>query len=399
MLHRYRFSNLYSFRESTEVDLRLNMREQQSNWWAEDANGERVGKVMAVIGANGGGKTSLLNALAFLHWFMVASFTLAKPGEDLPFAQHALAEGQLSELEVDFVTYLGNEPRFWRYKVQLTPKHVHFEGLYMRRERMGYVFERAWNESKKGYDFKENGFGFLPQETIDARTNASVLSIGIQYGLPLAMAFRNVVFRTNVVETGKEWTDRELLNKATNFFYDSPAYQERMNNLLQAWDFGLASVQLREYTVPNEEGQSKPLRLAVGVHQGRDNKQYHLPITRESRGTQAAFVLLSRLMPVLTDGGVAVIDEFESDLHPHMLAPILDLFANPATNPHHAQLLFTSHSMEVLNLLPKSQVILVEKDEFNESQAWRLDEVKGIRSDDNFYAKYMAGAYGAVPRL
>jgi len=25
--------------------------------------------------------------------------------------------------------------------------------------------------------------------------------------------------------------------------------------------------------------------------------------------------------------------------------------------------------------------------------------VEGIRTDDNFYAKYMAGAYGAVPEL
>jgi uncharacterized protein len=25
--------------------------------------------------------------------------------------------------------------------------------------------------------------------------------------------------------------------------------------------------------------------------------------------------------------------------------------------------------------------------------------VRGIRNDDNFYAKYMAGAYGAVPQV
>ena len=82
-----------------------------------------------------------------------------------------------------------------------------------------------------------------------------------------------------------------------------------------------------------------------------------------------------------------------------MLETILDLFANPATNPRSGQLLFTCHAMEVLNIVHKSQVMLVEKDANNESNAWRRDSVEGIRSDDNLYAKYMAGAYGAVPQL
>lgn len=124
-----------------------------------------------------------------------------------------------------------------------------------------------------------------------------------------------------------------------------------------------------------------------------------LSFERESQGTQSAFVLLHRLLPALKAGGLAVIDEFENDLHPHMLEPILSLFADSRTNPHGAQLLFTCHAIEVLNILHKSQVMLVEKDEHNESTAWRLDSVEGIRSDDNFYAKYMAGAYGAVPQL
>jgi hypothetical protein len=119
----------------------------------------------------------------------------------------------------------------------------------------------------------------------------------------------------------------------------------------------------------------------------------------ESSGTQGAFVLLSRLLDALEMGGLAVIDEFENDLHPHMLEPILDLFANPSTNPHQAQLLFTCHAVEVLNLIHKSQVMLVQKDADCESSAIRLDAVVGIRNDDNFYAKYMAGAYGAVPQI
>jgi hypothetical protein len=34
-----------------------------------------------------------------------------------------------------------------------------------------------------------------------------------------------------------------------------------------------------------------------------------------------------------------------------------------------------------------------------ESRAWRLDSVEGVRSDENRVSKYLAGAYGAVPRL
>ncbi|MDE1886385.1 MAG: hypothetical protein KGH92_10835, partial [Xanthomonadaceae bacterium] len=76
----------------------------------------------------------------------------------------------------------------------------------------------------------------------------------------------------------------------------------------------------------------------------------------------------------------------------------LDLFASPHSNPHDAQIIFTSHSIEVMGLLGKSQVVLVEKKDCA-SEAWRLDTMDGVRSQDNLYAKYMSGAYGAVPQL
>jgi AAA15 family ATPase/GTPase len=119
----------------------------------------------------------------------------------------------------------------------------------------------------------------------------------------------------------------------------------------------------------------------------------------ESSGTQGAFILLSRILPALHQGGLVIIDELEADLHPHMLTPILDLFFSTKTNPHNAQIIFTCHAIEVLSLLHKAQVVLVEKDHNCESDAWRLDSVKGVRADDNLYAKYMAGAYGAIPQL
>jgi uncharacterized protein len=171
-----------------------------------------------------------------------------------------------------------------------------------------------------------------------------------------------------------------------------------MNHLLSAWDLGLSGIDLVQIQLNPVEAPEQKSWFPFGRHvSGKD--KFSLPFNMESNGTQGAFVLLSRLLPVLENGGLAVIDEFENDLHPHMLEPILDLFANPATNPRGAQLIFSTHAIEVLNLVEKSQVMLVEKSADCISTAYRLDTVEGIRNDDNFYAKYMAGAYGAVPSL
>lgn len=82
-----------------------------------------------------------------------------------------------------------------------------------------------------------------------------------------------------------------------------------------------------------------------------------------------------------------------------MLLAILDLFFSEKHNPKNAQLIFSTHQELVLNKLMKEQILLVEKDNTLNTNAWRLDEVEGVRSDDNFFAKYMAGAYGAVPEI
>ena len=112
----------------------------------------------------------------------------------------------------------------------------------------------------------------------------------------------------------------------------------------------------------------------------------------------SAFNLLSLILPVLKNGGIAIIDELDNDLHPHLLQEIFNLFRSEYTNPHNAQLIFTCHTPEVFNILNKHQIYLVEKID-QKSEAWRLDEVEGIRNDDNLYAKYMAGAFSAVPNL
>ena len=393
MLHRFAFSNFQSFRERTEVNWLLDGKVSEAVWSTRSAAGERASTVMAVIGANASGKTALLKPLLFLNWFARESFA-ANPAADLPFEPHFAAQDQPSEFELNMTV----DGELWRYTLRCTAKRVLEESLYVRRTRMGYVFVRQWDEDSQSYRVKQQDFGFKASEALKVRPNASLLSTAAQYGVPLAQRLVQANVSTNVHRWGRHIGDDQLFQAASHFA-EHPQSRERAVQLLKRWDFGLSSIEIREVDAKSPDGSMSKVWFPFGIHQTGKELKATLPFTLESSGTQSAFILLHRLLPVLERGGLAVIDEFENDLHPHMLEPILSLFADSKTNPHGAQLLFTCHAMEVLNILHKSQVMLVEKDENNESTAWRLDSVEGIRSDDNFYAKYMAGAYGAVPQL
>lgn len=394
MLHRYAFSNFQSFRERTEVSWLLDRKVPDAVWSHLATTGERVSKVLAVIGPNASGKTALLKPILFLDWFTRHSFS-ASPGVALPFQPHMAALSEPSEFEVE----ADLDGRLMRYTLRCTPERVLHEALYAKHERMRYVFIREWNEATQAYDIKQQDFGLVASEARKVRPNASLIATAAQYGVPLAKRMVDSNVWSNIHQDGRVVNDSNQMALAAAYFANQETQRQHLVRLLSAWDLGLQDVKVRELETVRPDGQKEKLWVPFGVHATANGDQFELPFMLESSGTQGALVLLHRLLPVLQSGGLAVIDEFENDLHPHMLEPILDLFASPVTNPLGGQLLFTCHAMEVLNIVHKSQVMLVEKSAHNESSAWRLDSVEGIRSDDNFYAKYMAGAYGAVPQL
>lgn len=393
MLHSYAFSNFQSFRQRAEIDLTLSRKITLTEWMTEAATGERVSKLMAIVGPNGSGKTALIKPLAFMAWFISQSFQLP-PEAPIPVTPHATAPLEPTEFEatIDF------DGKLWRYVLRCTSERVLHEALYQKRERFGYVFIRDWDPSAKSYVVKQQDLGLPPPEARKVRPNVSLIAWAAQFGVALALRMVAPYVVTNVNVLGRLPMGEQIMLVAAHHFAEHPEQRQRMDHLLATWDLGLTGVELHQVPSANQQAPSQKVWMAFGKHRSHDT-EFQLPFALESSGTQGAFVLLSRLLQTLETGGLAVIDEFENDLHPHMLEPILDLFANPATNPHQAQLLFTCHAIEVMNLIHKSQVMLVQKDADCESTTTRMDAVEGIRSDDNFYAKYMAGAYGAVPAL
>ena len=397
MLHSYAATNFQSFRDRVEVDLVVNQRAPNTDWIATCRTGQRVSKVLGVIGPNGSGKTALLKPLAFLGWFFNVSFQQAPPGAEIPVYPHFANTAE--PIEIECTADVDGE--LWRYTLRCTPQRVLHEALYRKHDRFRYVFTRDWDEAKGVYTVRQQDFGLDPAKAVEARPNVSLISWAAQYGVPLALRIASPYIYSNVGVSGRVNNGDIGVLEAAKGFYANEALRTEMERLLCSWDLGLSAVDIRESEiVPNmlAPNQKQKIWMPYGHHKSH-GQDYALPLLLESNGTKSAFSLLSFLLPALSIGGLAVIDEFESDLHPHMLDAILGLFASQRTNPHNAQLVFTSHAMEVLNLLDKRQVVLVEKNDDCESNAIRLDQVEGVRPDISLYAKYMAGAFGAVPNL
>jgi uncharacterized protein len=184
--------------------------------------------------------------------------------------------------------------------------------------------------------------------------------------------------------------------ETAEFFKNNKEHLDWVNQRLANFDLGLSAIEIHDIKIMGKEGKEETKAVPYGVHT-HGGKDYRLPLFVESRGTQALFVLLRYILPVLKSGGIAFIDEFELGLHSHMIPCLVDLFYTRKYNPKGAQLIFSCHSDYMIGHLEKYQLQFVDKDENGISSTYRLDDIKGVRNVDNHYAKYHAGAYGGIP--
>ena len=396
MIKNISFSNFYSFYEETLVSFEVSQKPSKSLYDINIEN-NRLNKVVSVIGANGSGKTGLIRPFAFIGWFISNSYIELKPDDLIPYHPHSFYKDNNTTFSINFIL-AGIE---YKYNLTLNKSQVLHESLYEKTSKLfSYIFIRERNSIDEEFEYKQKNFDFQVKIANKMKDNASIISAAFMNDSEDAKKFidffgKSFVF--NVTLSGRENYSEQGLIDSAKYFKQNSKSLEQMIKIICELDLGLNSVELDEVEIKTPEGQLEKIYLPIGVH-GENEKQFKLPFFEESSGTKSLFVLLRRLLPVLQSGGLAIIDEIDNDLHPHMLPVILELFKFEHTNPKNAQIIFTCNTPEVLNILKKHQVYLVEKTDLH-SEAWRLDEMSGIRVDDNLYAKYYAGALGATPNI
>lgn len=103
----------------------------------------------------------------------------------------------------------------------------------------------------------------------------------------------------------------------------------------------------------------------------------------------------------LQTGGILLVDELERELHTVLVNFIVSKFQSKTANPNGAQLIFTTHNTELMNmdLLRKDQLYFADKRENDgASELYSISDF-ATRTTDNIRKGYLIGKYGATPNI
>mgnify|MGYP006087431597 CR=1 FL=1 len=356
MISNVYFENCWSFAEGAEISFEVSENPRPTDFDIHYNDGARLNKLVALYGPNASGKTQALKPLVFLAWFVSASFRL-EPEESIPIEPHALYSEEPINFEVEF--YIQDTK--YRYQLKICNGAVEHESLHKKTSRKySVMFTRDLVDSK--YVCKLNNFSVKKAFAEQTRGNVSLISRAYYNDVKDAEIFVRYFesCRYNIDVHGRNTQTWEDIKRAAVYFAKNKEYLDQVTSLLSDLDLGLSGIRLEDETIPDKEGKQQKVIIPYGIH-GQGENQFTLPFVAESSGTKSTFVLFQHLLPVLNEGGIAIIDELDNDLHIHLLYYLIDLFKGKETNPHDAQLLFTCHSPQTMKELQKHQIYLTEK--------------------------------------
>jgi uncharacterized protein len=396
VIHSFSCENFYSIGKKIKVDFNVNELAPKKFCYANAANDTRVSLVETVLGPNAAGKTTVLKVLAYVRWLIVDAYT-DDPDHPLPvrpFGNRMKNAKKVSSVSVQF----SINDRMFMYDIKTTRERIISEALREKskaNERITtkMLFAREWNSIDNEYWMSDKVFGLTKEKL---RKNSSAVATAFRDKNPLATEIAQYwrdKITTNVAETGyrnySRTTHDHLAHSAIEFFHEKPELKKQVEYLLSKYDLGFGAFK-------KEEVQE---RTFFSIEHKFNSGSFDLPLEYESSGTKQVIIILQYILSALSAGGIAVIDELDANLHPEIVQQLISMFTSKESNPNSAQILFSSHTPTILNMLDKYQITFVQKRPSGQTDVWRLDSLKGVRTDDNYYAKYITGAFGALPEI
>lgn len=368
--------------------------------------------VAAIYGNNSSGKTNLLKAIGFLK-FLLNTSSNKKVNEKIPFLPFKLSQDKPTTFEVIFIS----EGIRYGYLVSFNQEKIIKEALYTYPNgKIKKIFERILDDNKN----------YIYSYSRDYQSNFKDIEI---------KSLQNKLF----LSTLSEWSTNEEIKNSIGFFldkivmnidYENPNWQhftaEQLENNLQLKKLFLkllkeinpgikdiSSKVIRKKILMEELPSEIPLELrmfmtneetiSTDIKIEYEKKGLILDLSEESRGIKKLFEIGGPLLSILLNGQVLIFDELETSLHPLLAKKIIELFLDPVYNKNGAQLIFTTHDTNLLDLdfIRRDQIWITEKGIETDHATYLtcLSNIKGIRKDENIRKGFLQGKYTKIPFL
>ncbi len=360
-----------------------------------------------VYGPNASGKSTLLQALAYMRAVVAESATVIQPGAIYnvqPFKLDEAFNREPTGFEMSFVL----DGIRHQYAFSMTPQRIVSESLVVyRTSKPTQWFSRRLADNGESYEYEFSTYltGSRKLWQDSTRSNALFLSTAAQ----LNSEQLSPVFRW-IVESIVFLPARVMLNHdLTTAMLATPDGRTRIRDFLATADISIADVQ----AVPRKGLRNQIVFHAGTVaHSSSEESEILVPLFKhstskgsatfelheESEGTQRLYGLVAPVLDVIRDGRILVVDELDSSLHTLLVRRLVSMFHDPSLSRNAAQVIFSTHDTSLLDhtLFRRDQVWFTEKDEDQATRLYPLTDFSP-RKHDAWERGYVAGRYGAVP--
>lgn len=355
-----------------------------------------------IYGANGSGKTSVLDALAKMSLIILNSNN-HQPGDYIIRAPHKLSE---KSEPTEFSIIFEKNNRKYSYAFSYNEQGILDEYLYYwPSQKKAKIFSRSYDKFDFTDSFSKQG------ENCNGRlkTNQLLLSLAAKETNIKEIAEAFLFFRNDLIVYPGEpnnWFEYSV-EKLQN---DETVKQSFLNFMKKIGSDIVdvkAKIEKRQLTgkeIPPVLPQFVRSQILMQPANFIDLKliyeKFSLDINEESEGIQKLFRFLCPLIDILYSGKIFICDEIETHLHPTIVYEIINTFIqNRETN---GQIIFTTHDTDLLDLdfIRRDQIWFTElKPENRSTDLYSLAELKNVRKDENIKKGYISGKYGAIPIL
>jgi uncharacterized protein len=418
MLLEFSVANFLSFRKKKTLNLVASSISDYKETNTITSERHTLLKGAVIYGANASGKSNFIRAMSTMKRIVMHSFNQSSTGtlDITPFLLNTETENSPSHFEVLFEILNVR----YRYGFEITNKEVVSEWLFeAKKNAEKLLFVREGDGIEVSSSFKE-------AENLESKTrdNALFLSVIDQFNGVTAKRimnwFNNFIIISGLTHENYELITLKMLEKGdvtqimSDFYFtlelgfDGISVKKEKLNPKSVLEIGQESI-ARSFIKDTEDGYHFDIKTFHHKYDKHDNKAGEIEFnmrSQESAGTNKVFNISGPVFDVLHHGGVLVIDELDSSLHPLMTLAITRLFNSEKENSKNAQLIFSTHDTNLFSYgkYRRDQIYFVEKDKYGASDLYSLVEYREedgnkVRKDRSFESDYIQGRYGAIPYI